>query len=308
MYIYSIFTHSKNKLTQHQIVSTQVDTILRSLSTALENVDVKGMAEVFRFVSFGSHESFGPHLHRRIEINYLKRGRCTMVINSQNVSFNEGDVMVLLPEVSHSFESGPTGCTLMQLEFLPDIFDRFSHLLGDYHDVESIYDPKRPRYLKLINNTEFTASVQAILSELGTNRPSRVLMVTMHYGILLVHLYRRLNELFISGSSNPILCNIVAYVRENFAGRITVNEVAAHFNITERYMRRLFVKHLDCAPSEYINRLRIEKATELLSDCNERLSIKEICYRCGFSSPQYFSRVYKQATGMRPRAAAKLSV
>lgn len=287
-------------------MNNPTDNILHKLSAALQGIDTKSLAEVFRFVSFEANEPFGPHLHRRIEINYLRRGSCRMVIDAQEIAFCEGDVMVLMPDVPHSFCSGPKGCVLMQLEFLPDIFDRFSELLGD-RTSQDVYDPDRVRYLKLVNNTEITSTVQAILSELSSNRQNRNLMVVMHYGILLVYLYRRLNEHVVIDCRNPILPAMVAYIRENFANPLSVSEVAGRYSITERYMRRLFTRHLGFAPSEYINRVRIEKATEMLSDCNTNLSIKEVCYRCGFSSPQYFSKVYKQVTGTRPRSVRKPS-
>ena len=49
---------------------------------------------------------------------------------------------------------------------------------------------------------------------------------------------------------------------------------------------------------EYILSLRIEKAVELLD--STEMTITEICYCCGFSDPNYFTRMFKQITGKLP--------
>ena len=79
--------------------------------------------------------------------------------------------------------------------------------------------------------------------------------------------------------------------------------MAHHCDISERYLRILFAQHLKITPLDYLNQLRINKSIELLR--NTELSIKEISFQCGFQSPQYFSRIFKQQTGKTPREIAR---
>lgn len=51
-------------------------------------------------------------------------------------------------------------------------------------------------------------------------------------------------------------------------------------------------------PVELINRIRIQAATELLTQTE--LTVSEVAYRVGFNDPKYFSRVYKKMTGESP--------
>jgi len=51
-------------------------------------------------------------------------------------------------------------------------------------------------------------------------------------------------------------------------------------------------------PLNYFIRLRIRLACELLGDSN--LSVKEISFCLGYSDPCYFSRIFKQVTGVAP--------
>ena len=93
-----------------------------ALKELVELLKQKRLADVFRFVPFAAGESYGPHSHLRIELNYVKKGSCRILLEEETVSFQEGDLMLIPSHVSHKFEAGKKGCTLMQLEFLPDIF------------------------------------------------------------------------------------------------------------------------------------------------------------------------------------------
>ena len=91
-----------------------------------ENLKHKRLADVFRFISFYPSETYGPHKHLRIEINYVKKGYCIFHLDNESVTFKEGEIMVITSDVNHLFEAGSEGTTLMQLEFLPEIFSNFN--------------------------------------------------------------------------------------------------------------------------------------------------------------------------------------
>ena len=50
-----------------------------------ENLKHKRLADVFRFVSFRPFETFGPHKHLRIEINYVKKGNCILHLENESI-------------------------------------------------------------------------------------------------------------------------------------------------------------------------------------------------------------------------------
>jgi AraC family L-rhamnose operon regulatory protein RhaS len=61
---------------------------------------------------------------------------------------------------------------------------------------------------------------------------------------------------------------------------------------------------INCSPIEYLNLLRLNEASSLLSNTPE-ISMTEVAYRCGFSSPQYFNFAFKKHFGMSPLAFRK---
>ena len=64
----------------------------------------------------------------------------------------------------------------------------------------------------------------------------------------------------------------------------------------------MFKDGLGVSPHEYLMRIRIEKAEQLLS--NSDFSIAEVAEQTGFSGQNYFSRAFKRHTGKTPREFA----
>ena len=79
--------------------------------------------------------------------------------------------------------------------------------------------------------------------------------------------------------------------------------MATQINVSDSYLRRIFIQHMNISPIDFLNQTRFNKAVELLRTTD--MSIKEICYKCGFKSPQYFSRAFKQQLGTTPKSIRK---
>lgn len=92
------------------------------------------------------------------------------------------------------------------------------------------------------------------------------------------------------------------YIERNYAGRITVDDIAAHVGISRSHLYRVFVKQLSLSPNEYVARYRITKACVLLSTA---LSVTEVAGSVGFDDPLYFSRVFRRIKGTSPLAYRK---
>ena len=55
--------------------------------------------------------------------------------------------------------------------------------------------------------------------------------------------------------------------------------------------------------SEYLNKIRVEKAKDLLKE--QRITMQETAERVGYSNGAYFTRIFKNLTGMSPKAFQK---
>lgn len=277
------------------------------LENITENLRNKRLADVFRFISFYPGEKYGYHKHLRIEINYIKKGNCILHLDHESVTFREGEIMIITSDVNHLFEAGSEGTTLMQLEFLPEIFSHFN-LKAERGTNGSALTPvflfsEENRLIKIVNNVRIMRSVQRIVNEMEAKSPYYQYLVVMYYAELLILIYRYMDETYLPICTNESLKKAIAYIRLNSHLDININSVASHIGISERYLRNLFSQYLNLSPLDYLNQIRINKSVELLR--NTELSVKEVCFQCGFQSPQYFSRIFKQQMGISPREMTK---
>jgi AraC-like DNA-binding protein len=76
--------------------------------------------------------------------------------------------------------------------------------------------------------------------------------------------------------------------------------MADELNINYSAFRKAFKKYTGLSPMQYHTALRMKQALYLLA--NSDLSIKEISFNLGFCSIFYFSKLFKEKTGMTPGA------
>ena len=207
-----------------------------------ENLKHKRLADVFRFVSFRPFETFGPHKHLRIEINYVKKGNCILHLENESISFSENEMMVICSNVEHTFEAGSEDTTLMQLEFLPEVFSRFN---PDGHGQTKELAPvtifsEENRLIKIVNNVRIMRAVQRIVNEMNQKSKYYQYLVVMYYAELLILIYRYLDEAYLPICTNDSLKRAISYIRLNYQSDITISDVASQTGVGERYLRKLF--------------------------------------------------------------------
>ncbi|UJF36110.1 response regulator transcription factor [Paenibacillus hexagrammi] len=89
------------------------------------------------------------------------------------------------------------------------------------------------------------------------------------------------------------------YVDENFCYELTLSSLADMFHLNETYLSGLFKQQAGATFSDYVTRLRLQKAVELLKE-NE-LKLTDIATLVGYSSSSYFSTAFKKWYGKGPK-------
>ena len=91
-----------------------------------------------------------------------------------------------------------------------------------------------------------------------------------------------------------LVLRVERYVRAHIAEELSVARVAEAMHYSERHFRRQFQKEARCQISEFMTRVRIARARELLSD---GLSCEETARAVGYSGERYFKKVFHEITG-----------
>lgn len=92
---------------------------------------------------------------------------------------------------------------------------------------------------------------------------------------------------------------MLAFVHKNYGEALSVADIAASANISEREAFRSFKQVLGTTPTLYLLNHRINNATRMLVETN--MSITEISMACGFSRSSYMWRAFRDINGVSPR-------
>ena len=91
----------------------------------------------------------------------------------------------------------------------------------------------------------------------------------------------------------------VSFMERNYQRDLSMEEVADLCKLDRSYFGRLFKKTMGCPPQEFLIRLRLSRAAELLKVSDS--PIGEIAARCGYPNQLHFSRAFKMRYGVSPR-------
>ena len=100
------------------------------------------------------------------------------------------------------------------------------------------------------------------------------------------------------GISNYIVNRTLEYIRIHYKEGITLEETAEILNITPEYLSMLFKREMGMNFSVFLKKFRISHAKRLLRGTD--MKVYEVAEACGYSNSNYFTRVFKEETGISP--------
>jgi AraC-like DNA-binding protein/ligand-binding sensor protein len=99
-------------------------------------------------------------------------------------------------------------------------------------------------------------------------------------------------------AESPVIKRAKDFIIENQAEDLSLGQVAKAVNTSTFHFCKMFKKATGLNFTEYVSRVRVEKARNLL--LNPNLRVSEIAYEVGFQSLTHFNRVFKKITGRSP--------
>ena len=88
-------------------------------------------------------------------------------------------------------------------------------------------------------------------------------------------------------------------MEHNYQRELTVEEIADVCKLNRSYFSKLFRDTMGCPPQEFLIRLRLARAAELMR--TTKSSIGVIAAACGYPNQLHFSRAFKKRYGVSPR-------
>ena len=93
---------------------------------------------------------------------------------------------------------------------------------------------------------------------------------------------------------NDDIQKVLQYIKKHFKEPIKIKDMAKHISVSERTFIRYFKKTTGELPNQYLQKLRVEEAKQLL--LNTQDSFEYITYCVGYSNPSNFRSLFRKFT------------
>ncbi len=119
-------------------------------------------------------------------------------------------------------------------------------------------------------------------------------------GIFADHMSMKSNQIVVQQATAepPLISKAKQFILDHITEDLSLSQVAAAVHTSVFYFCKQFSKLTGTTFTEYVSRMRVEKAKNLL--LNPNLRISEIAYEVGFQSLTHFNRVFKNIVGQSP--------
>ena len=111
-----------------------------------------------------------------------------------------------------------------------------------------------------------------------------------------------------SGLPQSQLARVIDYMKANLAQDVSILDLATLTSMSKSHFSRCFKQSMGIAPYQYLLQQRVERAKQLLKQQalkQKTLSISNIALECGFANQTHLTKVFRQMTGVTPKAYRK---
>lgn len=280
------------------------------IPTVLEKkIVIKSIVTVHYF-EYAKDYVFEGERHNFWEFLYVDKGEVEVMADDVGYRLRQGQIIFHKPNEFHNvFANGVVAPNLVVVSFecnspAMSYFEGKVILAGEDERelIARIVKEANDAFCSPPNDPNLTKLERASSSAFASEQMIEILLSQM-----LIRLVRRgaeeAREVKISSSvklrsDNDLVKRVIAYMEENAAGNLTFSQVCRFSAQSATNLKTIFKSVTGRGVMEYYRLIKIEVAKTLLREGNG--NITQIADKLGYASVHYFSRYFKQITGMTP--------
>ena len=264
-------------------------------------------SSAFNMATGHKERSYKNHWHSYGEIILVGPGETNIFsVNQSTYNLIEGDFILAWPMEMHSIvDADRENALIIQFSnaFVNSLFD-LQRIMHFYRNLHVICINSHPDLVKEL--TEIAYKMKDVFYSGQSNRELTCCMLLMEFmKVLDEHREEFVPELSVEGR-DPYeddvmhrMMLVTDYIKNNLtADDLSQGAMAQMAGISREYFSRIFKNVTGMNYTKWLNMIRLEKATELLT--NEKMSLTEVAMLSGFQSIPSFNRVFHEDKGMSP--------
>lgn len=286
-------------------ISAQLEKFYNSVPYFPNDDTVLSLVNCFGELIFKGLENFKithKHMEKEIEIPFFPP-------NNNNTKENEPFMAIQLLERRYAKEN--------------ELIDAVSKGLS--HKAEMIFANITPENTLEVRNTDTLRNTKNYLiilntllrkgAEQGKVHPVHIDAVSSEFALkieskqsvaecgdllkYMVKKYCRLVNKHSQRNYSLLIQKVITQIESDISSDLALNTLAKVFNVNPSYLSTLFKKETGTTLTDYVNKMRIDRAKELLVSTN--IQIQNIAQRCGMLDVNYFTKTFKKYTDLTPK-------
>lgn len=257
-----------------------------------------------------SFPSIATHWHEEIEVIIVLDGSCNYRINLDSFLINKGDILIIGSQSLHSLTSIPNknmtwASFVFNINMLKSsstdgaLLKYIAPLLNHEHQLPIILKDNIDCYSKIFDVIEdiiYCYYEKDIAYELEL-KSLLFKFFSLLYKNDLIKKHQSKNNLTINTTDKIKL--VLNYINDHYSEDISINTLAELCEYSEYHFMRFFKKHIGLTCVQYINNLRLEKSSILLTSTNN--AIMDVSLEVGFDNLSYFNKLFKRKYNLTPK-------
>ena len=242
------------------------------------------------------------HLHPTVEVSFILKGRVRFLCGEQQIHAEKGDLVIICPNVPHSILfHGDVEYEYNTLSFTAGLLKASGRSAEYIEPLMNGSKTLRPHITTTASQYSLIYSTLENIFSCAKDATGKSDMLLKSEMFCLFWLLEQEGAFCTEADkkNEHTLYPALDYINSHYHEQISISHLAALVNLSKNYFMNRFRQATGLTCVEYINKVRINAACEML--LSQKIPVTEVAYACGFGNLSNFNRQFHRVTGTTPR-------